>query len=134
MFITSPISTKCDITVRTCKLLRRIIPLEEIDQNCLQLSYALFFRLIYISLTFSERDAGIALSYSDKNHFEASISRKTNFKSSIRNGNGAIFEKSSKLRASLFVTSRWPRSSGQTNYEVHHPPWLTAEADRVLLT
>ena len=83
MFNTSPISTKCDITVRTCKLLRRIIPLEEIDQNCLQLSYALFFRLIYISLTFSERDAGIALSYSDKNHFEASISRKTNFKSSI---------------------------------------------------
>ena len=67
----------------TCKLLRRIIPLEEIDQNCLQLSYALFFSLIYISLTFSERDVGIALSYSDKNHFEASISRKTNFKSSI---------------------------------------------------
>ena len=114
MFNTSPISTKCDITVRTCKLLRRIIPLEEIDQNCLQLSYALFFRLIYISLTFSERDVGTALSYSDKNHFEASFG----------NGRGAIFEKSSKLRTSLFVTSRWPRSSGQTNYQVHHPPWL----------
>ena len=39
------------------------------------------------------------------------------------NGTGAIFENSSKLRASLFVTSRWPRSSGQTNYQVHHPPW-----------
>ena len=36
---------------------------------------------------------------------------------------GAIFENSWKLRASLFVTSRWPRSSGQTNYQVHHPPW-----------
>ena len=83
MFNTSPISRKCDITVRTCKLLRHIIPLEEIDRNCLQLSYALFFGLIHISLTFSERDVGIALSYRDKNHFGASISRKTNFKSSI---------------------------------------------------
>ena len=83
MFNTSPISRKCDITVRTCKLLRHIIPLEEIDRNCLQLSYALFFGLIHISLTFSERDVGTALSYRDKNHFGASISRKTNFKSSI---------------------------------------------------
>ena len=83
MFNTSPISRKCDITVRTCKLLRHIIPLEEIDRNCLQLSYALLFGLIHISLTFSERDVGTALSYRDKNHFGASISRKTNFKSSI---------------------------------------------------
>ena len=37
---------------------------------------------------------------------------------------GRHFRKSSKLRTSLFVTSRWPRSSGQTNYQVHHPPWL----------
>ena len=64
-------------------LLRHIIPLEEFDRNCLQLSYALFFRSIHISLTFSERDVGTALSYSDKNHFEESISRKTYFKSSI---------------------------------------------------
>ena len=65
----------------TKTLLRHIIPLEEIDRNCLQLSCALFFRLIHILLTFSDRDVGTALSYSDKNHFEASISRKTNFKS-----------------------------------------------------
>ena len=83
MFNTPPISRKCDITVRTCKLLRHIIPLEEIEPNCLQLSYALFFGLIHTSLTFSERDVGTALSYRDKNHFGASISRKTNFKSSI---------------------------------------------------
>ena len=83
MFNTSPISRKCDITGRTCKLLRHIIPLEEIDRNCLQLSYALFFGLIHISLTFSERDVGTALSYRDKNHFGTSISRKTKFKSSI---------------------------------------------------
>ena len=84
MFNTSPISTKCYITVRTRKLLRHIIPLEEIDRNCLQLSYALFFGLIHISLTFSERDVGTALSYSDKNHFEASISRKTTLKGNLR--------------------------------------------------
>ena len=83
MFNTSPISRECDITVRTCKLLLHIIPLEEIDRNCLQLSYALFFGLMHISLTFSERDVGTAPSYLDKNHFGASISRKTNFKSSI---------------------------------------------------
>ena len=57
--------------------------MEEIDRNCLQLSYALFFGIIHISLTFSETDVGTALSYRDKNHFGASISRKTNFKSSI---------------------------------------------------
>ena len=54
--------------------------------NWLKLFTALMrviFRLIDISLTFSERDVGIALSHSDKNRFEASISRKTNFKSSI---------------------------------------------------
>ena len=128
MINTSPISRKCDITVRTCKLLRHIIPLEEIDRNCLQLSYVLLFGLIHISLTFSERDVGTALSYRDKNHFGASISRKTNFKSSIWKWQRRHFRNSSKLRASLFVTSRWPRSSGQTNYQVHHPPltlsWL----------
>ena len=125
MFNTSPISRKCDITVRTCKLLRHIIPLEEIDRNCLQLSYALFFGLIHISLTFSERDVGTALSYRDKNHFGASISRKTK-RIAFGNGNGAIFENCSKLRASLFMTSRRPGSPGtlgtpgQTNYQVHH--------------
>ena len=49
---------------------------------------------------------------------------KPTLKVAFGNGNGAIFENSSKLRASLFVTSRWPRSSGQTNYQVHHPPWI----------
>ena len=113
---------------------RHIIPLEEIDRNCLQLSYALFFRSIHISLTFSERDVGTTLSYSDKNHFEVSISRKTNFKSSICKCNGAIFENSSKLRASLFVTSRWPRIIGtnETNYQVHHPPLSFNLVPRVL--
>ena len=83
MFNTPPITRKCDITVRTCKLLRHIIPLEEIDRNCLQLSYALFFGLMHISLTCSERDVGTALSYREKDHFGESVSRKTNFKSSI---------------------------------------------------
>ena len=56
---------------------------------------------------------------------------KPTLKVAFGNDNGAIFENSSKLRASLFVTSRWPRSSGQTNYQVHHPPcfrcfvWIT---------
>ena len=125
MFNTSPISRKCDISMRTCKLLRHIIPLEEIDRNCLQLSYALFFGLIHISLTFSERDVGTALSYRDKNHFGASISRKTNFKSSIWKWQRHPFRKSSKLRASLFVIVR----SGQTNYQLHHPP---LESQRML--
>ena len=47
---------------------------------------------------------------------------KPTLKVAFGNGNGAIFENSSKLRASLLVTSRWPRSSGKTNYQVHHPP------------
>ena len=47
---------------------------------------------------------------------------KPTLKIAFGNDNGAIFENSSKLRASLFVTSRWPRSSGQANYQVHHPP------------
>ena len=47
---------------------------------------------------------------------------KPTLKVAFGNDNGAIFENSSKLRASLFVTSRWPRSSGQTNYQVHHLP------------
>ena len=51
---------------------------------------------------------------------------KPTLKVAFGNGNGAIFENSSKLRASLFVTSRWPRSSGQTNYQVHPPPPLVA--------
>ena len=38
---------------------------------------ALFFGLIHISLTFSERDVGAALSYRDKNHFGASTSSET---------------------------------------------------------
>ena len=81
MFNTSPISTMQYYCANMQTIL--IIPLEEIDRNCLQLSYELFLRLIHISLTFSERDVATALSYSDKNHFEASIPRKTNFKSSI---------------------------------------------------
>ena len=47
--------------------------------------------------------------------------RKPTLKVPLGNGNGAIFEKSSKLCASLFVTSRWPRSSRQTNYQVQPP-------------
>ena len=46
---------------------------------------------------------------------------KPTLKVAFGNDNGAIFENSSKLRASLFVTSGWPRSYGQTNYQVHHP-------------
>ena len=138
MFNTSPISTKCDVTVRTCKLLRHIIPLEEIDQNCLQLSYALFFRFIHISLTFSERDVVTALSYPDKTILKRQYPGKPTFKVAFGNGNGAIFENSSKLRASLFVMSR-PRSSGQKNYQVYPPPppgcdLLTAVKTRYPLT
>ena len=44
---------------------------------------------------------------------------KPTLKVAFGNDNGAILENSSKLRASLFVRSRWPRSSGQTNYQVH---------------
>ena len=44
---------------------------------------------------------------------------KPTLKVAFGNGNGAIFKNSSKLRASLFVTSRRPRSSRQTNYQVH---------------
>ena len=51
MLNTLPISRKCDITVRTCKLLRHITPLEEIDRNCLQLSYALFQLFQFRSVT-----------------------------------------------------------------------------------
>ena len=58
---------------------------------------------------------------------------KPTLKVAFQNGNGAIFENSSKLRASLFVTSRWPRSSGQTNYQVHYPP-LIATLTRRLCT
>ena len=121
MFNTSPISRKCDITVRTCKLLRHIIPLEEIDRNCLQLSYALFFGLIHISLTFSERDVGTALSYRDKNHFGASISRKTNFKSSIWKWQRRHFW---KLRE-VTLPSSW-RHDGldqQTKWQPRREPW-----------
>ena len=58
-----------------------------------------------------------------KTILESQYPGKPTFKVAFRNGNGAIFENSSKLRSSLFVTSRWPRSSGQTNYQVHHPRW-----------
>ena len=54
---------------------------------------------------------------------------KPTLKVAFGNDNGAIFENSSKLRASLFVTSRWPRSSGQTNYQVHHPPLLETDGE-----
>ena len=56
-----------------------------------------------------------------KTILERQYSGKPTSKVAFGNGNGAIFENSSKLRASLFVTSRWPRSSGQTNYQVHPP-------------
>ena len=46
---------------------------------------------------------------------------KPTLKVAFGNDNGAILENFPKLRASLFVTSRWPRSSGQTNYQVHPP-------------
>ena len=57
---------------------------------------------------------------------------KPTLKVAFGNDNGAIFENSSKLRASLFVTSRWPRSSGQTNYQVHHPPLVFAKSVHIL--
>ena len=79
----------------------------------------LLFGLIHISLTFSERDVGTALSYRDKTILERQYPGKPTLKVAFGNGKGAIFENSSKLRASLFMTSRWPRSSGQTNYQVH---------------
>ena len=125
MFNTSPISRKCDITVRTCKLLRHIIPLEEIDRNCLQLSYALFFGLIHISLTFSERDVGTALSYRDKNYFGASVSRKTNFKSSIWKWHRRHFRKLLEVErfslrdvtmAKIVGTNKLPSSPPPTGY------------------
>ena len=56
---------------------------------------------------------------------------KPTLKVASGNDNGAIFENSSKLRASLFVTSPWPRSSGQTNYQVHHLP--LAPSDRAVM-
>ena len=40
---------------------------------------------------------------------------KPTLKVAFGNDNGAIFENSSKLRASPFVTSRWPRSSGPSS-------------------
>ena len=49
--------------------------------------------------------------------------RKPSLKVAFGNGNGAIFENSPKLCTSLFITSQWPRSSRQTNYQVQHPPW-----------
>ena len=52
---------------------------------------------------------------------------KPTLKVAFGNDNGAIFENSSKLRASPFVTSPWPRSSGQTNYQVHHPPLVRGD-------
>lgn len=132
MFNTSPISRKCDITVRTCKLLRHIIPLEEIDRNCLQLSYALFFGLIHISLTFSERDVGTALSYRDKNHFGASISRKTNFKSSIWKWQRRHFRKLLEVArfslrdvtmAKIVRTNKLPSSPPPAECDIHIRSW-----------
>ena len=58
-----------------------------------------------------------------KTILECQYPGKPTLKVAFGNGNGAIFENSSKLRVSLFVTSRWPRTSGQTNYQVHHPAW-----------
>ena len=94
----------------------------EFDRNCLQFSYALFFRLIHISLTFSERDVGTALSYSDKNHFEASISRKTYFKSSIwKYMATAPFSKTPRSCAvTLFVGFSW-RHDGQDHRDKQTP-------------
>ena len=96
----------------------------EFDRNCLQLSYALFFRLIHISLTFSERDVGTALSYSDKNHFEASISRKTYFKSSIwKYMATAPFSKTPRSCAVLFS---W-RHDGQDHRDKQTPKFTTVK-------
>ena len=100
----------------------------EFDRNCLQLSYALFFRLIHISLTFSERDVGTALSYSDKNHFEASISRKTYFKSSIwKYMATAPFSKTPRSCAvTLFVGFSW-RHDGQDHRDKQTPKFTTVK-------
>ena len=72
MFSTSPMSTKCDRALLLCE--HGIWP---------KLFTALIRVIFQINTHFTERDVGTALSYSDKNHFEASISRKTYFKSSI---------------------------------------------------
>ena len=56
---------------------------------------------------------------------------KPTLKVAFGNGSGAIFENSSKLRASLFVTSRWPRSSWQTNWQVHHHPRIRLTAAKI---
>ena len=123
MFNTSPISTKCDITVRTFKLLRHIIPLEEFDRNCLQLLYALFFRLIHISPTFSERDVVTALSYSDKNHFEASVSRKTNFKSRNWKWQRGHFRKLLEVAHFSFRDVTMAKIIGTNKLPSSPPPW-----------
>ena len=52
---------------------------------------------------------------------------KPTLKVAFGNGNGAIFENSSKLRASLFVTSRWPRS---TNKLPSSPPPAGCDRER----
>ena len=57
---------------------------------------------------------------------------KPTLKAAFGNGNGAIFENSSKLRATLFVTSRWPRSSGQTNKLPSSPPRSRIEPDMMI--
>ena len=96
----------------------------EFDRNCLQLSYALFFRLIHISLTFSERDVGTALSCPDKKHFEASISRKTYFKSSIwKYMATAPFSKTPRSCAVLFS---W-RHDGQVHRDKQTPKFTTVK-------
>ena len=111
MFNTSPISTKCDITVRICKLFWLKLT---------ETVYELFLRLIHISLTFSESDVATTLSYSDKNHFEASIPRKTNFKSSI--WKTAPFSKTPcKLSSRLVCPSVSEDDPDKTKCQVHHP-------------
>ena len=123
MFNTSPISRKCDITVRTCKLLRHIIPLEEIDRNCFTALIRVIFRVnAHFTHLLGKRCWNLHYPTVTKTILERQYPGKPTLKVAFGNGNGAIFENSSKLRASLFVTSRWPRSSGQTNYQVHHPP------------
>ena len=58
---------------------------------------------------------------------------KPTLKAAFGNGNGAIFENSSKLRASLFVTSRWPiRPDKQTTKFYGGEYWTKMELNKFI--
>ena len=81
----------------------------------------LFLRLIHISLIFRKEMLELHYPTLTKTILKCQHPRKPTLKVAFENGNIAIFENSSKLCTSLFVTSRWPRPSRQTYYQVHPP-------------